>query len=179
MSTLAVNWWALALRGVFAILFGALSLALPGVTLRVLATLFGVYAAADGAFALLSGYRAMERGQQWGAFALEGAVGIGAGLVSFLAPASSIRAFLYLIGAYAVVTGIYEVVAAVRLRDEIEGEWWLATGGALSILFGVLIAASPMVGAIAVVRWVAAYAVGFGVVLVGLSLRLRTLLRTA
>src|SRR2546428_12711007 len=113
-SVLTRNWWALALRGILAILLGLAAIVLPGVTLAVLITLFGAYAVVDGVLAIVAGVRAAERHERWWSPVLKGLAGIAAGVLAFIWPALTALALLYLIGAWAIVTGVLEIVAAVH-----------------------------------------------------------------
>ncbi len=176
LRLLALNWWAVGLRGVFAIIFGLLALFMPGITLGVLVLLFGIYALADGVFAIVSGVRAAAHHERWLALIAEGIISILAGLIAFFAPLATALAFLYLIAAWAFITGILEIVEAVRLRREIEGEWLLILQGILSIALGVLLAAFPSSGMLALVWWIGIYAIIFGALLIGLAFRLRSTL---
>ena len=173
MAALARNWWLVALRGVAAIIFGILTFVTPGITLMVLVWFFGAYALADGIFALLAVVRRRETGRQRWALLLAGVVSIAAGAVAFLWTGITALALVYIVAAWAVVTGVLELVFAIRLRDEIKGEVWLALSGALSIVFGVLVALFPGAGALALVLWIGAYAIVFGAMLVGFAFRLR------
>jgi len=170
---LARNWWAVALRGVFAILLGLIAFATPGVFLASLVLVFGAYALVDGVFAIVAGLRAAQRHERWWPLALEGVVDIIAGIVVFLLPGAALIAFLYLVSAWSIVTGLFRIAAAVRLRKQIEGEWLLIVNGALSVLFGVVIALFPAVGLITVVWVIGAYAILFGIILMALGFRLR------
>src|SRR4051794_34974783 len=134
---LARNWWALALRGLFAVLFGIAAFAWPGITLGALVLLYGAYAFVDGVFAIAAALAGRTEGLPWWALLLEGVFGIAAGVIAFAWPGITALALLFLISAWAVVTGVFEIVAAVRLRKEIRGEWLLALSGVLSVLFGV------------------------------------------
>jgi len=173
MEVLARNWWALALRGLFAILFGLLAFAWPGLTLAALVILFGAYALVDGVFALLAAVRAAEAHERWWLFVLEGLAGIAAGLLTFMWPGITALALLYLIAWWAVITGIFEIAAAIRLRKEISGEWALGLGGAASVIFGLVLLFRPGVGALAVIWLIGTYAFVFGVLLLMLGFRLR------
>ena len=134
---LARNWWALVLRGLFAVLFGIMALAWPGITLGALVLLYGAYALADGVFAIAAVMAGRTGGRPWWSLLVEGLVGIAVGIMTFAWPGITALVLLYLIAAWAVVTGIFEIVAAIRLREEIRGEWLLALSGILSILFGL------------------------------------------
>ncbi len=169
-------WWALAVRGALAVLFGLAALIWPGITLRVLVWLFGFYAVVDGLLALaalLVGGRLASGRRGWLLF--EGVVGIAAGVFTFLWPGITALVLLYLIGAWAVVTGLLEIAAALVLRRELRGEWLLALAGVLSVAFGILLAVRPGEGAIAIVSVIGVFAILFGVALVVLGLRLRRL----
>ncbi len=178
MNVLARNWWTLALRGLLAILFGLAAFAWPGITLAVLVLLFGAYALVDGVFAIVAAVRTAERRGHWWVLLLEGLAGITAGILTFLWPGITAFVLLYLIAAWAIVTGVLEIIAAVRLRREIEGEWLLALSGVASVVFGLLLAVFPGAGALAVVWIIGAYALVFGLLLVALGFRLRGRLRS-
>ena len=173
MNVLARNWWALALRGLFAVLFGLLAFAWPGLTLAALVILFGAYALVDGVFALLAAVRAAEAHERWWLFVLEGLAGIAASLITFMWPGITALVLLYLIAWWAVITGIFEIAAAIRLRKEISGEWVLVLSGAVSVIFGLVLLFRPGVGALAVIWLIGAYALVFGALLSMLAFRLR------
>ena len=168
------NWWALALRGILAILLGLAAIVLPGVTLAVLITLFGAYAVVDGVLAIIAGVRAAERHERWWSPVLKGLAGIAAGVMAFIWPALTALALLYLIAGWAIVTGVLEVVAAVHLHRA-HGEWLLIINGVLSILFGLLIVVWPGAGLITLLWMIGVYAVIFGATLLVLAIRLRSL----
>ena len=170
---LARNWWAIVLRGVAAILFGILAFVMPGITLAALVLLFGAYALVDGVLNIVAAITGRTRGQPWWMLVLAGIAGIAAGLVAFLMPGITAIALTYIIAAWAIVIGVLEIVAAVRLRKVITNEWWLGLSGALSIIFGVLLMAAPAAGALVLVLWIGAWAVVYGIVLIALGLRLR------
>ena len=170
LHTLTANWWALAIRGMVAVLFGLLTLFLPGITLVTLVLLFGAYALVDGVFNVIAFFRVASH--QW-ALLIEGVVGIVAGVITFAMPAITAIALLYLIAFWAILTGIFEIVAGIRLRKAIANEWLLLMMGVLSLLFGFLILFAPGAGALAIMLWIGAYALVFGVFLLALAFRLR------
>ena len=170
LDTLARNWWALALRGFAAVLFGLLTFFLPGITLVTLVLLFGAYALVDGLFNLLAFFRVASH--HW-ALLVEGVIGIIAGIVTFTWPTITAIALLYLIAFWAIFTGVFEIVAGIRLRKVIANEWLLLLMGVLSALFGLVILFAPGVGALAIVLWIGVYALMFGIVLLALAFRLR------
>src|SRR5207249_11464025 len=144
-TVLTRNWWALALRGIFAVLLGLAAFVLPGVTLAVLVALFGAYAVVDGVLAIIAGVRAAERHERWWSPVLKGLAGIAAGVVRFVQPALTALALLYLIGGWGIVTGILEIVAAVHLHCA-HGEWLLVLNGVLYVVFGLLVSLWPAAG---------------------------------
>lgn len=170
---LASKWWALLLRGLVALLFGILTFIWPGISLTALVLLFGAYALVDGLFTVIAALRAPEGYKRWWVLLLEGIFGIIAGLLAFVWPSITALVLLYLIAAWAIVTGVFEIAAAIRLRKEITGEWLLALSGVLSVVFGVLLVAWPGAGALAVLWLIGAYAILFGALLIALALRLR------
>jgi len=171
LQLLARRWWALALRGVIAVLFGLLTFFIPGVTLISLVLLFGFYAILDGIFDIVSAMKAP--GHHW-PLLVEGIVGIVAGIVTFMLPGITAMFLLYLIALWAILTGVLEIVAGIRLREVIANEMLLILMGVISTLFGILIIIFPGAGALAIIIWIGAYAVVFGIILIVLAFRLRS-----
>jgi uncharacterized membrane protein HdeD (DUF308 family) len=162
----------LALRGVLALIFGVLALVWPGVTVLALALLFAAYAVVDGVGMTVSGLSRGAPGRRW-PYVLAGIVGIVAGVLAALWPAVTALALVLLAGVWAIVTGVLEIVAAVRLRRELTGEWVLALLGALSVVAGVLILVRPDIGALALATVLGVYALLAGVVLLVAAWRVR------
>jgi uncharacterized membrane protein HdeD (DUF308 family) len=177
VTVLARNWWALVLRGLFAVLFGIGAFAWPGLTLGVLVLLYGAYALADGVFAIVASLVGSPRELPWWALLVEGLIGVAVGIVTFFWPGITALALIYLIAGWAIATGLFQVVAAFRLRKEIRGEWMLVLGGVLSVLFGLALVVSPGAGALALVWMIGAYAIAFGILLIAFGLRLHGLSR--
>ena len=173
MNSLTHNWWLVVLRGVAAILFGLAAFAWPGLTLLVLITLFAVYAIIDGFIAVVTGLSHTHDSPRWWVFLLEGLVGIGIGVAALVWPGVTTLAILAMIAAWAILTGVLEIVAAVRLRREINNEWFLALGGFLSVGVGILLIAQPVAGTLAVIWMIGAYELVAGVVWIALGFRLR------
>jgi uncharacterized membrane protein HdeD (DUF308 family) len=171
LQLLARRWWALALRGVIAVLFGLLTFFIPGITLISLVLLFGFYAILDGIFDIVSAMKAP--GHHW-PLLVEGTVGIVAGLVTFMWPAITAMVLVYLIAFWAILTGLLEIVAGIRLREVIANEMLLILMGVISTLFGILIIIFPGAGALAIIIWIGAYALVFGIILIALAFRLRS-----
>lgn len=176
ISLLTRNWWAVALRGVAAVLFGIAAFVWPGVTLAALVLLFGAYAFVDGVFAIWHAFaaRTSETNFRW-FLGLEGLAGVVLGVLTLMWPGITALVLLYLIAAWAVITGVLEIAGAIELRKLIEHEWLLAIGGVCSILFGGIMAFNPGAGALALLWVIGSYAIVFGVVLIVLGFRLRSL----
>jgi uncharacterized membrane protein HdeD (DUF308 family) len=172
---LAKNWWSLVLRGILGIVLGVISFAWPAITLRALVLLFGFYALIDGVVNISGAMHAVATRERWGALLFEGIIGILAAVAAVGWPAITALALVYIIAAWAIIHGIAEIAAAVRLRRVVRGEWLLGLAGVVSILFGVLIAAAPLVGAVVIAIWFGAYAFVFGVMMLALGFRLRHL----
>src|SRR5438093_2444204 len=162
VDTLVRNWWVLLLRGLAGIIFGIITFISPAISLAALVLVFGAYALVDGVLAIISAIRWRGEVDRWWVLLLEGLAGIAAGIVTFLWPGITALALLYVIAAWALVTGVFEIAAAIRLRRAITGEWLLALSGVFSIALGVLLVLLPGPGALAVTIWIGAYAFVFG-----------------
>lgn len=173
LRTLSRHWWVLLLRGLLAILFGILAILSPGITGLALVLLFGAYVFVDGIFSLIAAFRERESNDRWWVLLLEGLAGIAAGVVAFVSPQLAGLALVLLIAAWALITGVFEIVAAIRLRKELEGEWLMIVSGILSILLAVLVILNPVAGAAAFVMIIGIYAIIFGIVMIMLAFRLR------
>ncbi|MGH8686680.1 MAG: HdeD family acid-resistance protein [Burkholderiales bacterium] len=172
-SMLFRHWWVLLLRGLTAIAFGVLTWVMPAISLAVLILLFGAYALVDGVLAVWMAIAGRGEHEHWWVMLLWGLVGIGVGILTFLAPGVTAFALLFYIAIWAIATGMLQIVAAIRLRREMQGEWVLILAGIASVVFGVLLVANPGAGVLAVLWLIAIYAVVFGVLLVILSLKAR------
>jgi uncharacterized membrane protein HdeD (DUF308 family) len=173
LRTLAQNWWAIVLRGICAVLFGVAAFAWPGLTLAVLVLLYGAYALVEGLLALAWALFGRHAGAfPWGAF-LAGLAGVVVGVLTFLWPGLTAVALLYLVAAWAIVRGIFEIVAAFHLRREIENEWLLGLSGLLSVLLGIVLLSAPGVGILVMVWWLGAIAIVFGLLTIALGFRLK------
>jgi len=172
-DTFTRNWWLLAIRGLAAVLFGVLAFMWPGLTLLTLVFLFGIYAVVNGVLALAVAYKARKGYPRFGALVIEGVLSIVAGVIAFAMPGITALSLLILIACWAIVTGVFEIVAAVRLRKAVTHEWLLVIAGIASIAFGVLVMIMPGAGALALVWWIGAYTFAFGVLLMLLAFRMR------
>ncbi len=175
---LARNWWSLVIRGFVAIALGIVTFAWPGITIGALVLLFGAYALIDGVVSIVGAWKAARTHERWGALIFEGIVGIAAAAVTAIIPGLTAIVLVYLVAAWALVTGVLEIIAAVRLRQFVSHEWLLALSGVASLLFGILALLLPLAGAVAIALGVGIYALVFGVLLIGLGFRLRSWTRT-
>ena len=172
------SWWALVLRGIVAILFGVLAFVWPNITLTALVFLFGAYALVDGAFSIVAGIKSHAENKRWLLLLIVGVLSIAAGVYAFIVPAITALILLILIASWAIVTGAFQIAAAIQLRKHISGEWLLALSVIISILFGAALLYNPVAGALAVVWLIGVYAVIFGILLLALGFKLRGLKRS-
>jgi uncharacterized membrane protein HdeD (DUF308 family) len=172
-ETLSRSWWVLLLRGIVAILFGVLTFMQPGISLATLVLLFGAFAFADGVLGSWTAISHRKDTEHWWVLLLEGLLGIGVGALTVFNPAVTALVLLFYIATWAIATGVLEIVIAIRLRKEIEGEWTLVLAGLASVAFGVLMMASPGPGALAVLWLIGSYAIVFGMLLVLLAFKVR------
>ena len=170
---LARWWWTFILRGLLAIAFGVLALLAPGLGVALLVGLFAAWALIDGVTGLYAGIRSRQTDKSWWLEVLEGIVSIIAGLIALILPAFAAEILVILIAAWAIVTGVFEIWTAVRLREKIQGEFWLGLAGVASILFGVVLIAFPAAGVLSLVWLIGSFAIVFGVFLLILGWRLR------
>jgi uncharacterized membrane protein HdeD (DUF308 family) len=175
LTALSKNWWVVLLRGIVFIIFGVLAFAWPGLTLITLVLFYGAFALIDGVLSLFSAFKGGQKVAPPWWLVVVGLIGIAAGGATFLWPGLSALVLLLFIGAWALVRGIFEIIGAIQLRKEIDNEWMLILSGAVSVIFGLIMLIMPGAGAVALVWVIAAYSIVIGVLLIGLSLRLRTL----
>lgn len=173
-ETLVQNWWLFLLRGIFAVIFGLIALIFPGPTMLSLVLLFSAYMLVDGIAGIISAVRAIRRKEdRWGLLIFEGLLNIAVGVAAFLWPGLTVIAFVWLVAAWAIVTGGLMTAAGFRLNMD-HGRWWMVLGGLLSLVYGVLLIVAPLIGAIVLTWWIGAYALAFGIALVIFSFKLRS-----
>lgn len=172
---LARWWWTFIVRGLLAIAFGVLAFFAPGLGVAVLVGLFAAWALIDGVTNLVTGVGSRTTDRSWWLEILEGIVSIIAGLLALAFPVFAAEVLVIIIGAWAIVTGAFEIFAAIRLREQIKGEFWLGLAGLASILFGVILFVFPGAGALSLVWLIGSFALVFGVFLVILGWRLRAI----
>lgn len=181
LCSLTENWWIFALRGVLALIFAALAFWMPQSALLAMTLVFGAFSLVNGAFNLVAAVRHIQKKELWGWLLFSGIVGILTGVVVLVAPwvATMVMAsFLWAsVGFWAIFTGVLEISAAVRLRQEIKGEIWLAFSGLLSIVLGAIVLwiffFRPVESFLAAGWLLGFYAAVYGVTLLFLSWRLR------
>jgi uncharacterized membrane protein HdeD (DUF308 family) len=166
-------WWVFILRGLVAIAFGVLAFLSPGWGIAILVTLFAVWALFDGVTGAMSAIMSRDRDRSWWVGLLEGIVGIAAGIIAIVFPELAAEVLVLLIAAWSIVTGLFEIWSAIRLREQITGEQWLALAGLASVAFGVLLFFFPAAGALTIVWLIGGFAIVWGVVLILLGWRLR------
>ena len=179
LETLKGAWWLVVLRGVCAVLFGILAFVWPATTGEVLVLLFGAYAFVNGSFTLGLAFRVPRGAPGKGSLMVLGLLAVVAGVVTFFYPGITALSLLSLIAVWAVFTGIFEISTAIKLRKELSNEWMLILGGALSVVFGVLVFTMPRAGAISIVWLIGTYAVIYGAMLLTVAFRLRGLVSEA
>ena len=172
-DALARNWWLFTLRGIFGVLFGLIALLFPGPTMLSLVILFSAYMLVDGVAGIISAVRAMRRRDQWGLLIFEGFLNIAVGIAAFLWPGLTVLTFVFLVAAWAIISGGLMMAAGFRLNID-HGRWWLVLGGLCSLMYGGLLVAMPLIGAVVLTWWIGAYALAFGISLIILSFRLRS-----
>jgi uncharacterized membrane protein HdeD (DUF308 family) len=172
-AVLAENWWAVAFRGLAAIIFGLLALFMPVATILSLLLFFAAFAIFNGIFGIVSAIRAATKSERWGSLLLEGLVSIAGGVIIVLWPGITVDALVILIAAWALLAGCFTVAAGLRL-DIDHGKWWLIFSGAAQVVFGALLILAPFLGAVVVTWWLGAFALVFGVAQFLLALKLRS-----
>ena len=170
---LAPSWWALALRGFVAVLFGLAALFWPGLVLEVLILLFGAYALVDGILAFAAAFRSSGRGMRRPLLLIEGVIGLLFGLVTLFWPGLTALALVYVVAFWAVFTGIARIVMAITLRREIENEWSIGLSGVLSVILGIVLILLPGVGLLAYTWLVGLLALALGIALIVYAFRVR------
>lgn len=168
-------WWSLAIRGVLAILFGIVAFVYTGQTLLALVFVFGVFAVLSGIASIVAAVRSGEAHQRWGWLAASGLLSIAAGIVAFVWPGLTALALVYLIGAWAIVTGVFEIAYALALPDTLAHPWLAALSGVLSVVFGIVLAVWPISGAVTLTWLVGIYAVLYGATMLYYAYRLQAL----
>lgn len=172
LQEIAGNWWVLLIRGIAAILLGIFAFTWPGITLAILVIMFGIYALLDGVSAIGFGFANYRTDNSWWEMGLIGLLGILAGIITLIWPGITLIALLVVIGVWAIIRGVVEIFAAIRLRKMIAHEWLLILAGVLSMVFGAIVLLRPWMGAMAIVWLTGVWAILFGITAIALSVRL-------
>jgi uncharacterized membrane protein HdeD (DUF308 family) len=175
LQAIARKWWVILLRGLGAIALGILVIGWPGVTLLTLVILWGLFALVDGIAGIMLGIRGEADGTMWWTMMLLGVIGVGAAITAFIWPGMTAVILLWIIAWTAILRGVFEIAAAIRLRKHIDNEWLLAISGLLSVVAGFLVLRNPAAGALAITFIIGAYMIALGIVGVVLSLRVKAL----
>ena len=167
------SWWVLLLRGAAAIIFGVLTWMQPVASAAALVLVFGAYVFVDGLLGIYTAIKSRKESRHWWLVLLWGLTGVIVGVLTAINPAVTALVLTIYIGVWALMTGVLQIVAALRLRKEIDGEWILVLGGLLSVLFGIFVLAQPGAGLMAMLWVLATYAVIFGVLMVILAFKIK------
>ena len=170
---LAQNWWAIALRGIVAIVFGLVALFVPGAVMLSLALVFAAYLLVDGVFGIISAVRAARSDERWGWLLAEGILNIIMGVIAAVFPVAAVLGFVLVTAAWAFLSGGAMLVAAFEMHIS-HGRWWMVLGGIVSLIWGVMLVIAPLIGAVVLTWWLGAYAIVFGVTLLVASFHLRS-----
>lgn len=175
LPALRDDWWMLLIRGIAGVLFGLIALFWPGLTAYALLITFGAFALVDGVFSILSGFRRKATDDRWWIWLVEGALSIMIGLMALFWPVATALVLVLWIAAWAIVAGVLRIIAAIRLRHEIEGEWALGLSGVLLVIWGGLLAFLPAAGILSLTWLFGAFSLAIGIVLIMLAFRVRNL----
>jgi uncharacterized membrane protein HdeD (DUF308 family) len=171
-AVLADNWWVFALRGVLAIAFGIAAFLAPAAAMLALVLVFAAYSLVDGVLSIVLAVKGARRQERWGLLLLNGLLGVAIGIAAAIWPGITVLVFVLMVATWALISGALMLPAAFGLRVS-HGRWLLAFGGIASMLLGILLFASPLIGAVVLTWWIGAYALVFGVTLILLAFRLR------
>jgi uncharacterized membrane protein HdeD (DUF308 family) len=172
LDALARNWWLILLRGICAVIFGILTFIWPGLTLLTLVLFYGAFSLLDGAFSITAALKGGAPVPRWW-LAIIGVLGIAVGIITLMWPQITGIVLLMFIAGWAIASGVLQIFGAISLRKEIEGEWLLIASGILSVIFGVFLIMFPGAGALSLALVIGAFAVAYGILIIGFSLRLK------
>lgn len=175
LRALSESWWLFLVRGIIAVLFGLAAIVWPELTITTLVIVFGAYAVIDGVIAIIGGFQSRDGNDQWWVYVLIGLAGIIVGIWAMLFPGLTAIGLLYFIAAWLLITGVLQIIYAIRVRREISNEWLLVLSGVLSTILGIVFMIFPGSGAISLIWVIGFYAIFFGGMLVVLAFRLRGL----
>ena len=173
-DTVLRKWWLLGLRGVIAVLFGVLAISWPAITLLTLALLFAAFAILAGVVWTWAALASRSSDRRWWTMLLFGLVSIGAGVLAALYPGITTLALVLVMGVNALVSGVIDIVVAVRIRRSMRGEWLLGLSGVVACLFGLIVLLFPAgAGALMLAFMTGIYAIVSGALLMMLAWQVR------
>jgi len=173
LQSLSRYWWVLVVRGLISIVFAIFAFMNPKAAFTTLVLALGIFFLADGLMALYLGAGMRKNDRDWWMVLLEGLLGVGLGILTFINPDITAAAVLLFVALWCLVTGVFEISTAIRLREEIDNEWLLGIAGAISIALGLLILINPTAGAYSLTMWIGFYALMFGGLMVMLGIRVK------
>jgi uncharacterized membrane protein HdeD (DUF308 family) len=173
-------WWVFSLRGLITMAFGLAVLAWPALTLGVMVLLFGLFALFEGGLTIVTSFGKGEEKCGW-TILFEGVAGLlvcvivllGSSLGSLLWPQVAAVMVVYYIGGWAILSGLFRTITALRIRTEVKGEWVLGASGLISILVGLILILRPGAGVLAVAWLIGILAVILGIFQTILGLKFR------
>src|SRR5262245_45228028 len=175
IETLKRHWWVPVIRGIAAIVFGVIAFTHPRLAAVALLLFFGAWVLVDGIFRIIAAFGHRASDPDWGWQLVIGILGIIVGLLTFHAPQVTALALVIYIAAWALMIGASEIAIAIKLRQEIKGEWFLILTGLASIVFAVLLLWNPIAGAAALIWLIVWYAIILGVLSIFFGFRVKTL----
>jgi uncharacterized membrane protein HdeD (DUF308 family) len=146
------TWWSLLIRGIAAIVFGILALFWPDRVLDTVVTLLGVFVLVVGIIFTIGALTQRGPDRHWLRHLVPGIIGIVVGIITIARPEFLAVVIIYLIAAWAVIHGIGEIHAALRLRKDVAGEWMPLVIGIASVVIGVILFLQPLMAG-AVIIW--------------------------
>ncbi|MCO6505733.1 MAG: HdeD family acid-resistance protein [Snodgrassella sp.] len=173
VDLLSENWWMVLIRGGAALIFGLLTWFYPFISILIMVMFFGVYALIDGVLGVVIAINGRRTHQDWWLMLIWGMVSILAGIMTFFVPGITWLVLITFIAIWSLVSGILQIIAAIRLRKSIRGEGWMIVAGMLSVLVGIILFVNPVQGGIALTWVIGVYAALFGVMNIALAFRLR------
>jgi len=168
-------WWLFLIRGLFGLALGVVALLLPGATLAIVVLFIGAYLIVDGVVAVAKAVQILRTDSHWWVLLLEGILGIAVGVAIFMWPGPSILSLAYLVGYWAIITGIIGLGTAVRLRAHVPGEWLYLLFAFVSIVFGLFVLIAPATGLVYIVLMISIYGFFIGFTMIALAFRARSL----
>jgi uncharacterized membrane protein HdeD (DUF308 family) len=168
-------WWLFLIRGLFGLALGVLALLYPGATLAVAVILIGAYLIVDGIVAIAKAVQVMRADAHWWVLLLEGILSLAVGVAIFAWPGLSILSLAYLVGYWAIITGVLAIGTAFRLRAHVPGEWLYMLFGIVSVIFGCFVLFAPATGLVYIVLMISIYGFVVGFTMIALAFRARSL----